>query len=177
MPDHHTPQFLELQKQQTKVINADVGGFFRAWAAGTVAGGGPFAAIFLWQAIDWQSRESLALVLIPLRVAASVSLLGMLLIALPATALLRSNGAETIRTYCAIGLVGGAVLSCAVTAAFFVPISIEDVAWQPFAVIGGLGAFGGLAASFVWGRHRAKLREIADPASARQANPIHELLH
>ena len=97
MPDSHTPKFLELQKQQPKEINANVGGFVRAWAA--------------------------------------------------------------------------------VTVAFFVPISVEDGAWRPFAVIGGLGAFAGLAASFVWGRHRAKLREIGNPAPTRQANPIHELLH
>lgn len=149
--------------------------FFRAVAAGAIFGGAPYAFFATGVALEMAEHNDLAttltLALAPIIIALPIALAGMLTIALPATNWLREVEGESLRTYCAIGATGGGMLSMIVPLLFAGGIDCEAIL-----IIGPGGIVAGLAASFVWARHRMRLKDLRAEQLSVTDNPIHDLL-
>ncbi len=108
-------------------------------------------------------------------VAATLTLLGMVFVGLPITAILQALNLERTWLYSALGAIAGFVT---LVLLFELPISID----LGSLTLAGSGGLAGLACAYRWGRWRervAKSRqaERENRAAQRRTNPIHELIH
>ncbi|WP_271078865.1 hypothetical protein [Aurantiacibacter sp. MUD61] len=144
-----------------------------AVAAGTMAGGGPWLLLSIPLAIDRLGTigllDAIRVMLAPLLFGAPFALLGMLTVGLGATRLLHHNSRESMLSYLAAGVIGGAIIALL----FVLILSGELTEYPLFAIFSVLG---GAGASLTWGRHRMRLKRLREKARAEPANPIHDLL-
>jgi hypothetical protein len=149
-------------------MNDGINNFARAVWWGAVVGGGPFMLFTVPFGISLAFSEDLAgglyLANLPLMIAGVGTLIGLLLIGLPLTAVLRWAGkGEPASTYSLAGLGAG----------FLIPYLIFAAAtdWGSDAMLGGLflsfpGALAGTTAATIWGNWRERVAaEIGDAAA------------
>ena len=158
--------------------------FLRAWAAAALVTGLPVTVVTAWVALEsmtrWDTGFNWALAFAPLALTLTLGLVGLLLVALPLTHLLTAQHAESLRAYLLGGAIAGVVLGL-VTAGPFGSLGDPEGA----SILVGMGLVGGLAGSFVWGRHRMRLQSWQQtdpraphaPAADRPSNPVHDLLY
>lgn len=159
------------------MINRALYRFFRAVVIGALCGGGVVLLLTIPLGIgtafaDGNIGEGLYLAILPLLIAGSGTLAGMVLIGLPATLILAEYPPETAGTYGNIGMTAGMLAPSIV----FLVFSDGDFA---IALTGGMffgpfGLFAGLGAGLSWGGWRETL--VTEEPDPTPANPIHDLL-
>lgn len=153
--------------------------FSRAVLIGAAVGTAPYTVMTGLIALDLSEHNdplsTLTLAIAPLIIGLPICLVGMLAIGIPATTWLRQRDAESLKAYGAVGAVGGAVLALIPTFIF-----VGGLDWQAVVILCPGGALAGLAASYVWSRHRMRLlqfQQASDTDSTDSTpNPIHDLL-
>ena len=150
--------------------------FRTAVLAGTMAGGGPFLLVTLPGGIVTMLRgdilAGLLLALFPVIVTALLTLIGMTLVALPLTALLRRTGRERKAFYVLAGAATAVPLALLATAA----LTGTGAALSSFGLFFAYaGALAGAVTGTVWGDWRMTMQAETDPD--RPTNPIHDLIY
>ena len=178
MPDSRERQFRKLQKLATHDYAVSAWNFLLAWVSGSLAGAAPFSVVALaLMAMDGDLLD-LEIVLVTLALSATVCLIGLIAVGLPATVQMRVREAETQDRYLKTGLVAGVLIAIALPLIILgaADISVSDS--LPYVLMfGASGAAGGTMSAYVWACHRLRLVERDRADRETQPNPIHELLH
>lgn len=157
------------------------GSFFRAIGWGAAAGGGIFlfltVPIGIAMLFDGEIPSAAIVSLLPLLAAGAGTLIGMIVIAIPLTFLLRHMGCERAKYYARCGMIAGALLPFAVLTLLGFGLEMIGVA----VFLGVFGAMAGRMSGTVWGDFRQSLYEVEtlgeadgrDPAT----NPFHDMIH
>ena len=145
--------------------------FTRAWALGTFAAAAPAALLFVPPFLvallgnGGFDPQGLTLLVIPLLVSGSVTLVGMVVIGLPLTKILARRGSECPMTYAACGAGAGAILPLAVCLALG--------SWEAGFFFAVFGMLAGFTTALSWGRWRMALRHNPTP----RENPFHDMIY
>ena len=145
--------------------------FTRAWALGALAAAVPAAFLFVLPFLislfdgDGFDPQGLTLLLVPLLVCGTITLVGMVAIGLPVTAILARRVKESPRIYAACGAVAGAFLPLAICLALG--------SWEAGLFFAVFGTIAGTTAALSWGRWRMSLRHDATP----RENPFHDMIY
>lgn len=124
--------------------------------------------------IDGEIWAGFALALLPLAIAGAGTLIGMLLVGLPLTALLKRDRSESVQTYSTVGAASGLLLPT-ILAGILDDFSIS--AMGSGFLLGLFGMMAGGVAGSVWGNWRASLQPVAEEAEAEPQNPFHDMIH
>ena len=138
----------------------------RAMLFGSLAGGGPFMLITVAIAFESSSNsltETLALLFMPLLIAAAIVVPAFLLIGLPLTALYRRQNMEKRRIYGFSGLITGLLVPFAI-----VTIIMGELGVGFAALLSLPGALAGFITGFVWGGWRESLGTFDTDALSRE---------
>ena len=153
-----------------------IGSFFRATGWGAIAGGGffmvftvPFGLITL---IAEGEPGGILVALLPLGIAFTGTLAGMIGLGIPLTALLSHLECERLGIYSAIGIFGGLLLPAFFAAWLDGSFNSGSVSVGIF--LGPFGAMAGGVCGNVWGAYRVTL---ADQETAPSANPFHDMIY
>ena len=114
---------------------------------------------------DGFDPQGLSLVFVSLLVSGTITLVGMVAIGLPMTAILARRGKESPRIYAACGAGTGALLPLAACVALG--------SWAAGFFLAVFGMTAGTAAALSWGRWRRSLRRDATPCE----NPFHDMIY
>ena len=146
--------------------------FWYSVGVGTLAGGGVPAIIFIPLALSAMAEggglAELFIPFVPLVFTGSIVLPAAIVIGLPLTAILKSQGKECPRIYALCGLLAGAVIPFAIGLAFG--------SWEAGAFFAIFGMLAGFATALSWGRWRASLRPV-EPPPATHKNPFHDMIY
>ena len=146
--------------------------FWYSVGVGTLAGGGIPAIISIPLAVmamaDGVGLAGLFIPFVPLVFTGSFVLPAAIVIGLPLTAILKSQGKECPRIYAFCGLIAGAAIPLSFTLAFG--------GWEPGLFFAVFGMLAGLATALSWGRWRKSLRQDAAPGDLTE-NPFHDMIY
>ncbi|MWV28815.1 hypothetical protein [Aurantiacibacter rhizosphaerae] len=169
----------EITEITDKELGLMIGSFFRATGWGAVAGGGFFLVFTvpagLTAMISQGDPQGLLLGLLPLGIALAGTLIGMLLIGLPLTALLRQFRRERAPIFAAVGMVGGLVLPM-LFAALLEGAFNSGTLWIGF-FFGLFGALAGGVCGKIWGSYREDVARAADGPEGAPTNPFHDMIY
>ena len=148
--------------------------FARAWALGALSAAVPAAFLFILPSLialfhgDGFDPRGLMLVLVPLFVSGTITLVGMVAIGLPLTVILARRGNECPRIYAACGAGAGALFPLAVGLALG--------SWAGGFFLAVFGMVAGTTAARSWGRWRSSLRQDEAPGDLHE-NPFHDMIY
>jgi len=161
-------------------IDGQTNAFLRAWAAGTLAGGGPVMLMTVpmgvWSIAGGHVFSGLFLAVLPLLIAGAATLTAMVVIGLPITALLHSKKKECPRIYGLAGAIFGFIIPPIVLVTFENADEVFSTASAIFCIFGALA---GTVTAVIWGRFRKEMNSTTNPYAAEEAqpNPIHDLIY
>lgn len=138
----------------------------RAIFWGSLAGGGPFSALFIFfgfEAARDSSWDVLVTVLLPLAITASVIIAAFLLLGLPLTALLRHRQQERRNTYAIVAMCAGLIVPVIITL-----VLLGEYWFEAIGLLALPGGLAGFVTGWVWGGWRERQAAI-DPAMLRDA--------